>query len=275
MIDIHTHPCQLQNSDVFNYFEKTGQVQQEVLDSYYDAIKGVAKAVVLAFVAPQSQIINSNEFIAKFVGYAPERLVGFACVDPKSQDALGNLIRVVKEHGFVGVKLAPLYQHFNPLDQDLWPLYHWIQESGLPIMWHQGTSYMAREGPLEYARPFLLDKVAREFPEIKMVIAHFGYPWQNEVVALMRKHENVYTDVSVLAGRKWYLYNALIASIEYGVEDKILLGSDWPAFTTGQTAEALRSLSEITLGTNLPSIPEDTIEAIIERDSFSLLGIPK
>ena len=273
MIDIHTHPCQLLDYDVFNSFDTTGQIPQKTLDAYFGAIQGASKAVILAFVAPRSKIVVSNEFIAQFIRHAPDRLVGFACVHPKSPGALENLKIVVEKYGFVGVKLAPLYQHFNPLNKDLWPMYQWIQDAGLPIMWHQGTSFMAREGPLEYARPFLLDKIAREFPNLKMVIAHFGYPWHNEVVALLGKHPNIFTDISVLAGRPWYLYNALVACIEYDVIDKVLLGSDWPAYTPLETAAVLRTLPGLTAGTNLPAISKGAIEKIIERDSLSLLGI--
>lgn len=275
MIDIHTHPCQLLDEFAFDIFNTTGEIPQKTLDAYFTAIQGVSKAVILAFIAPQSKIFVSNEFVSQFIRHAPDRLIGFACVNPKSPNALENLKTVVKEYGFAGVKLAPLYQHFNPLDEELWPLYNWIEDAGLPIMWHQGTSFMAREGPLEYARPFLLDRIAREFPNLKMVIAHFGYPWHNEVVALLGKHENVFTDVSVLAGRPWYLYNALVACMEYGVTGKVLLGSDWPAYTALETATVLRTLPDLTLGTNFPKIPEALIEKIIEQDSLSLLGISK
>jgi predicted TIM-barrel fold metal-dependent hydrolase len=115
--------------------------------------------------------------------------------------------------------------------------------------------------------------VAREFPGIKMVVAHVGYPWSGELVAMLRKHENLYTDISAHVHRPWFLYNALVAAVEYGAQDKILFGSDYPPATARETAAALRRINDFAQGTPLPKIPSEVIEAIIERDSLALLGI--
>ena len=181
-------------------------------------------------------------------------------------EAIGGL-------GLQGLKLGPIYQHFSPDDPAYWPLYERVQELDIPIMWHQGTSFMVPEGPLEDSHPYRLDKIARAFPEIKMVIAHFGYPWPREVVALLRRHPHVYTDISVLANRPWFLYNALIDALEYGAEDKILFGSDYPAFTAQETALALKTINDFARGTSLPTVSRKVINEIIERDSLALLGI--
>jgi predicted TIM-barrel fold metal-dependent hydrolase len=273
MIDVHTHPCNLRDQATYDYFEQNGEIPQAVLESYLQAISDVDKAVVLALWAPASGIETSNALVTAVVRQDPSKLIGFASIDPKAPTATLELEKAIKERGLRGVKLAPIYQHFAPDDPGLWPLYEKIQELGVPIMWHQGTSFLMPDGPLEEARPFLLDKVARAFPELKMVIAHFGYPWPGEVIALLRKHPNVHTDISVLAGRPWFLYNALVGALEYGAVDKILLGSDYPAFTAGETVSALKHINDFARGTSLPSIPETVINEIIERDSLALLGI--
>jgi len=77
----------------------------------------------------------------------------------------------------------------------------------------------------------------------------------------------------VLADRPWFLYNALVGALEYGAEDKILLGSDYPAFTATETASALKRINDFARGTSLPSIPEMVVNEIIERDSLVLLGV--
>lgn len=273
MIDIHTHPCSLTDRSVYDHFSVSGEIPEAALVSFWEAVRDVDRAVVLALWAPASGIEVSNEFVAAIVRQAPARLVGFASAEPISRDAIPQLENAVRELGMRGVKLAPIYQHFAPDDPRVWPVYAWIQDAGLPIMWHQGASFLAPDGPLEEALPHRLDKVARAFPRIKMVIAHFGYPWSGEVVAMLRKHRNLYTDVSVLANRPWFLYNALIAALEYGVQDKILLGSDYPALTATQTAAALRQINKLVWGTGMPTVPERVIEDIISCNSLAVLGI--
>ena len=73
--------------------------------------------------------------------------------------------------------------------------------------------------------------------------------------------------------RPWQFYNALVAAMEYGVLDRLLLGSDYPFTTPQQTMDALRTVNHITEGTNLPRIPEQALEAMIHRDTLALLGI--
>jgi predicted TIM-barrel fold metal-dependent hydrolase len=119
----------------------------------------------------------------------------------------------------------------------------------------------------------MLDKVARTFPGLKMVIAHFGFPWVREVVALLRKRENVYTDVSALSERTWVLYNALVDSVQYGADDKVFFGSDFPGPTPEQMQEALYKASSIPEGTHLPALPRKVIDAIVNRNPLEVLGI--
>ena len=105
------------------------------------------------------------------------------------------------------------------------------------------------------------------------MIAHLGYPWGGEVVALLRKHPNLYADCSALTGRPWFLFTTLLNAHEYGVLDKVLLGSDYPGVTTRQARDAVLALAHVTDGTNLPRIPSDRLQALVERDSLSILGI--
>ena len=95
---------------------------------------------------------------------------------------------------------------------------------------HQGTTF-ARAGSLLQARPILLDEIALRYPELRIVIAHMGHPWFDEAIAVVRRHPHVYADVSALVGRRWLLYQALVAAVEYRVEHKLLFGTDFPFFT--------------------------------------------
>jgi uncharacterized protein len=273
MIDVHTHPCGLRDKEAYQSFQDSGQIPERVLAPYLEAMRDVDKAVVLALWAPRNGIEASNAFAAAVVQQAPSKLVGFASVDPCDPGAIPQLESAVRDLGLRGLKLGPIYQRFAPDDLQLWPFYQKVQDLRIPIMWHQGASYLMPDGSLADARAILLDRVACSFPEIRMVIAHFGFPWPSDVIALLRKHPNVYTDISALYDRPWFLYNALVNALEYGAQDKVLFGSDYPPATPRKTALALRRINDFTAGTGLPRVPETVIEAIIERDSLEVLGV--
>ena len=186
----------------------------------------------------------------------------------------GALEEMARAHelGLRGLKLGPIYQGFHPLDGRAFGVYAKAAELGLPILIHQGTTF-PRLAPLKVANPLLLEDVALAFPQLQIVIAHMGHPWMAETIVLIRKHPNLYADISALHYRPWQFYNGLILALEYGVEDKLLFGSDWPFATPAETAAGLRSINRFTEGTALPRVPDDVIEQIIGRDSLALLGL--
>jgi predicted TIM-barrel fold metal-dependent hydrolase len=92
-------------------------------------------------------------------------------------------------------------------------------------------------------------------------------------VVTIRKHPNVYADVSALHYRPWQLYNSLMLVQEYGVWDKVLFGTDFPFTTVDASVAGLRALNEMVEGTKLPRLDEQAMERMIYRDSFKLLGL--
>jgi predicted TIM-barrel fold metal-dependent hydrolase len=118
-----------------------------------------------------------------------------------------------------------------------------------------------------------MDEVAIAHPDLKIVLAHMGHPWQRETIVTIRKHPNLYADVSALVFRPWSLYEALRLATEWGVMGKLLFGSDFPLATSGETMAGLRSVNDVVTGTGLPRVPDELIEGIIHADSLNLLGI--
>jgi uncharacterized protein len=118
-----------------------------------------------------------------------------------------------------------------------------------------------------------MDEIAIRFPELRVVMAHMGHPWQRETIVTIRKHPHVYADVSALFYRPWSLWEALRAATEWNVFPKLLFGSDYPIATPGETAGGLRAVNAPIAGTALPPVPPDAIEALIERDPLPLLGL--
>jgi uncharacterized protein len=242
------------------------------LEQHWTAVQAVEHAVVLAFMAPAVGFVVPNEYVAEYVGQHREKLIGFASVDPREADAPAELRDAVGRLGLEGLKLGPIYQHFDPLSERAFAVYAVAEELGLPVIWHQGTTFV-RDAPLEWARPMTLDAVARHFPRLRIVIAHLGHPWIEEAMATIRKHPNLFADISALESRPWQYYNGLVAAIEYGVESKLLFGTDYPFSTVERTLDGLRGINDLVKGTALPKIPSELIDAIIERPTLALLGL--
>ncbi len=215
-----------------------------------------------------------NDLTAEFVRDAPSRRIGFASVHPDETDAIAELERSTGDLGLRGIKLGPNYQDFEPLSASALRLYEWAQAHRLPILFHQGTSPI-RTAPLRYAHPLVMDEIAIRFPELRIVMAHIGHPWQADTVTVIRKHPHVYADVSANFYRPWSFYSAMRIATEWNVLPKLLLGSDYPIATPGETIAGLRALNDIPRRSGLPGIPEDAIEAIITRDSLALLGLDR
>ncbi|TLS52384.1 amidohydrolase [Paenibacillus antri] len=235
-------------------------------------LEGFDGAIVLAMAAGATGLVVPNEYVASYCAEAPTRLFGFASVDPNDPNAVSDFETAVRELGLKGLKLGPIYQNFYPDRPEHFPLYAKAEELNVPILWHQGTSFVP-EGYLDASRPAMLDPIARTFPRLKMIVAHMGHPWVDECISLVRKHPNLYMDLSALASRPWQYYNALVSATEYGVTDKILFGSDYPFFTTRQTVDALQRVDDLAEGTRLPRVPERALEAILHRDTPGLLGL--
>ena len=233
--------------------------------------EGEVKKFVVVNVPRRPGHTVPNEFIAEYVSQYPGRAVGLASVHPDDPDAGDDFERSIKELGLKGLKLSPVYQGFDPWGPQVWRLYEMANDLNAPIMFHMGGAYPP-SATLEWGNPLLLDKVGRAFPDLRIIVAHFGQPMMQETVMLMRKNKNVFTDLSARFHRKWQLYNGLQVAKEYGVTDRILFGSDFPVMTTKEAANAFESINDWGNGITLPPFPEELINEIIYHRPFELLG---
>jgi predicted TIM-barrel fold metal-dependent hydrolase len=106
-----------------------------------------------------------------------------------------------------------------------------------------------------------------------MVLAHLGHPFYDECLAVIRKHPHVYADISALYYRPWQFYNMMLTAQEYGVTHKLLFGTDYPFTSAHESIEGLRNVNHIIGSSDLPRITDETIDSILSRDAFGLLGI--
>lgn len=230
------------------------------------------RAVVFGGKAKLSGVWIDDHYVAQYVAADPQRLLGFLSVDPTQDGWERELREGHVDLGLWGIKLLPMYAGFRPDDERLDPLWKYATEHRLPVLLHTGTTFIA-QAPLECTLPRHIDVVATRFPEVKIIMAHLGHPYEGECIVTARKHPNVYTDISALHYRPWQFYNSLMLVQEYGVWGKLLFGTDYPFTTVDATIKGLRNMNAMLEGTALPRLNMTEIEALIHRDSLSLLGL--
>jgi uncharacterized protein len=279
IVDCHTHiwdnPDQL-GEDAAAYLRR--QTGRESLSArpadHIKACDPASKTLVMGFVSEHLGASVPNEMVARHVGAHSERLVGIAAVDPTSDGALEEANELLDRSEFRGLTISPATQNYHPSDSRAMKLYELAAQRDVPVFLAHGTHFPAK-GSMGYARPLLLDEIAQDYPTLTIVISGLGHPWVEEGIALVGKHERVYGDVAGLIRRPWQAYNALVLAHQFNVMDKVLFGSDFPYSTASEAIESVYRLHEVTQGTNLPSVPRETLRTMIERDALSALGIAR
>jgi predicted TIM-barrel fold metal-dependent hydrolase len=269
--DLHTRPETVREADLSRGYPLDLTVR---LEPFLEDMTPFEKVIVFGLKARRTGYWVPDEYIAEFVSHVPQKLIGFAACDPTQPGFLEELYYGVEKLGLVGVKMGPMYAGFDPRDPICDPVYRYCQEGGLPILFHTGTTFN-RAAPLAYSRPWLFDEVAIRYPALRMVLAHVAHPFSEECLVVIRKHPQVYADVSALYYRPWQFYNTLIAAQEYRVTHKLLFGTDYPFAKAQDSIQGLRQVNHIIGNSGLPHVSDEAIEEILERDSISLLGIPR
>jgi predicted TIM-barrel fold metal-dependent hydrolase len=223
------------------------------------------RVVVFGLQARATDVWVPNELVASYVAEHPDKLIGWASIDPSQPDAIEQLEHAVEGLGLRGVKVGPAYQHFDPTDRAVWPFFAACDRLGIPTIWHQGTTFPSH-ARLRISLPLALEDLAMAFPDLRMIVAHLGHPWEEDLVALVRKAPNVWADVSASHYRPWRFWQAMVTAWEYGVTHKLLLGSDFPSGTLDNVIDGLRRVNEPVEGTRLPHIPAEVIESIITEN---------
>ena len=257
-VDVHVHPL------VREIFERESELPScvrrvfgfgvdpqplETLLGEMDS-SGIDRAVLLALDCRTSHncFIPSNESVAELVERYPERFTGFASVDPRAEGAADTLRDAVSSLGLKGVKLNPILQGFAPNEKLAYPIYETAQKLGVPVLFHAGMTWTT-VGRMELGNPLLLDAVASDFPKLKIIIAHFGFPWVWETFALSVRHPNVYVDIAnthtgtPLEHLKLVLTEMLPPRIlERFLMDRVLFGSDYPRMEPWKIVSAIEKL---------------------------------
>jgi hypothetical protein len=203
----------------------------------------VGLGLLSAWRGPGGQDLISNDEVAGWIQLHPNRFAGLATVDlDRPMAAIRELRRRVLDDGFVGLRVVPWLWDAPPTDRRYYPLFAECVQLGVPFCTQVGHTGPLR--PSETGRPIpYIDQVALDFPELVIVCGHVGYPWTEEMVAVARKHENVYIDTSAYTIRR--LPDELIKFMKTGTgQRKVLFGTNYPMIAHGP---ALAGLDELGL----------------------------
>lgn len=281
IIDIHSHAWNFPDdfSESFIAQARRARAGMEVdlrvrYEDYRASAPADTKTIVFGGKAKLSGTWVNDRYVADYVAAHPDNLIGFLCVDPTQDGWQREMEFGHQELGLRGIKLLPMYAGFRPDEPRLDPLWIYASKHKLPVLLHTGTTFVA-QAPLECTLPRHLDPVAIRFPDVKIIMAHLGHPYEGECIVTIRKHPNVYADISALHYRPFQLFHSLMLVQEYGVWNKVLFGTDYPFTTVNATIEGLRKLNKFTENTGLPKLNEKAIEEMIYRDSLTILGLNK
>jgi len=177
--------------------------------------------------------------VAAHVRRYPDRLVGGSVDLYRPLDAVRELRRCVRQLGFRALRIVPWLWNLPPDDRRYYPLYAECVELEIPFCLQVGHT-----GPLcpsEPGRPIpYLDHVALEFPELRIVGGHIGYPWTEEMIALATKYPNVYIDTSAYKASRYPV--ELVRYLRGHGRRKVLFGSNHPAWPAAACLEGLEAL---------------------------------
>jgi len=260
VIDIHVHPAFF---DPINEDSEMEELRHDELNLHKNGTAPLAHffnkmncaGIDYCVLLPEDysstmngKILVSNDEIAKLVTMAPERFIGFACVDPHDQKAIEKLEYAFAKLHLRGLKLHPSRQNFHPSDRIMDPIYDLCEKYDRPILFHSGLSY-ENHATTKNCRPIDFEELAEKRPNLRICLAHFGWPWCRETAMLMLKYPNVYTDTAALYfdSAKEFYYQMLtvdvpMAWIDRSLRHQVMFGTNDPRFEMIRMSKAIEEL---------------------------------
>ena len=176
-----------------------------------------------------------NDYVHAMWQRHPERIRQcWGAVEPaKGEVAIRQVQHAVRELGFIGFHFHPIMQHFAVNDRRYYPLFEEINALGAAVMIDVGTTGMGAGMPgghgarIRHAHPGAIDDLAADFPNLKILMAHPGWPWVEETTAVALHKGNVFWEMSGWAPK--HFPGNLKTDIRGRLQDKIMFGSDYPS----------------------------------------------
>jgi predicted TIM-barrel fold metal-dependent hydrolase len=208
-----------------------------------------------------------NETVAAACQEYPDAFTGLGSVDPHKGDAAIAEVAHIAGLGLRGVKFHPSLQAFAPDDPVYWPIFAACEQHGLLALFHTGTSGIGARQPggqgirIDFAHPLKLDPVAAAHPGLTVVAAHFGWPWQLDLIAMALHKTNVYIDISGWSPRR--IPAEVIRELRGRLTAQFVWGSDYPFLTPERCLDELDGLD----------LPDDVRPAVLHDNATRILGL--
>jgi predicted TIM-barrel fold metal-dependent hydrolase len=205
-----------------------------------------------------------NETVAAACEQYPDAFTGIGSVDPHKESAVDEVANIAAL-GLRGVKFHPSLQAFAPDDPRYWPVFAACQQHGLLALFHTGTSGIGAGQPggqgirIDYAHPLKLDAVAAAHPRLTVVAAHFGWPWQMDLIAVALHKTNVCIDISGWSPRR--IPPEVVRELKGRLSGQFVWGSDFPFITPER---CLAELDELGLASG----------SLLHDNAARILGLP-
>jgi predicted TIM-barrel fold metal-dependent hydrolase len=226
----------------------------------------------------------TNEEMARVVESHPDRFIYHPNISPIKHKGVKNTIYEleywVKEKGAKIVKFYPPEDTFIN-DPDLWPFYKKAQELNITLSIHTGWAWVP-PGKTKHSLPVLLDDVACDFPDLRIVAFHMGYPYCDDMNMIAMCHPNVTLCLSLLMSwsmtAPWKFAKIIGEALRFAGPDRIIWGVDY-AGAAIQIAIAVKGFSEfqipedMRMGYGYPEITEEIRRKIFGENLARILGI--
>ncbi len=276
IVDSHVHLWQ-KPADLALRVDEAGQslrrLAADVADNM-EAVQPFDAALIWGFASEHLGAEVPINFLGQHLGLQGRRLVGIAGIDPAGPAWRDKLTEAIDEWGFRGITVCPSCQDMHPLDSRYLALYEVCVERKLPLFFDIPDEWPERAN-LAYARPDLIDAVAREFPTLKILLSGFGYPHIDETLCLLEKHPTMLTDTAHLANRPLVLSSALARAFEADLLDRVLFGSGFPFAWPRKAQRVVFDQCSHAHPAPAERLPREALEALLHRDALAALGIPR
>jgi hypothetical protein len=265
-VDYHCHISITEYSDPANPTIISVSKEEFIADLQEASID---KAVVL------SDSRTSPEQVAEFCSLEPERFIGFGYVNPVKHGTSEEARKQREELGLHGLKLYPCSDGYKPDDTHTFKVYEVASELGMPIMFHHAGMPIQYDY-LYHTDPAQIDVVAECFPNLKIVLAHLGYPRVDETLYVARKHRNVFCDISWPYGDVdhpsflYLLWKDLLTALNMGVIHKMIFGTDYPGVRQRPYVNMLMNINRYAPHEDL-RLPMDKVSDILDKNIQPLL----
>jgi predicted TIM-barrel fold metal-dependent hydrolase len=223
----------------------------------------VVKAVVTGRDCETTYATKSNNpSVLDFVQKYPNKFIGFAGVDPhKGMRGVRELTRDVNEYGMRGASIDPYLAQIYVNDAKYYPIYSKCCELNIPLIITTGPATLVPNAVIDHVAPRYIDFVARDFPELTIIISHGGYPWVNEMIIVCQRNANVYMELSEY--EFFPMAEAYIQAINTFIGDKVLYASAHPFVDFKDALEGYKKLP----------LTDEVREKVMWKNAARILGL--